>query len=208
MSLIIPGVHVDRRFHSHVLQEPLAAPRGGVMLHYDDSSDDAASLAWFNDPRCSNGYTWLVLDDGRVIELADPAFRTPHAGPCLTPYANSVFYGIAASTNGVMPATRAQVDTIVKLCAGLCRYHRWDAAEVRTRIVGHDAQAIWTREQTQSAGISDAKGRLLWGKLGRKVDPTGQRRDGKKILDVAEVRVRVRAQLGLEPVAEMCHAVA
>ena len=70
------------------------------MLHYDDSSDDESSLAWFRDPRCSNGYTWLVLDDGRVIELADPAYRTPHAGPCLMPRANSVYYGIAAATNG------------------------------------------------------------------------------------------------------------
>jgi hypothetical protein len=34
-----------------------------------------------------------VLDDGRVVELADPAFRTPHAGPCLTPSANSAYYG-------------------------------------------------------------------------------------------------------------------
>lgn len=206
MSLIIPGVHVDRYVHSRVLQEPLAAPRGGVMLHYDDSSDDAASLEWFNDPRCSNGYTWLVLDDGRTIELADPAFRTPHAGPCLTPYANSVFYGIAAATNGVVPATRAQVETIVQLCGALFRHHRWDASEVRTRIVGHDAQAIWTREQTHMAGISDAKGRLLWGKLGRKVDPTGQRRDGRKILDVDEVRAGVRTQLVRQPALEVYHA--
>src|SRR3954471_5827427 len=124
MSLIIPGVHVDRRVHSHVLEEPLAAPRGGVMLHYDDSSDDEASLDWFQDPRCSNGYTWLVLDDGAVIELADPAFRTPHAGPCLMPRANSVYYGIAAATNGIVPATREQMDTIVELCAALFRFHR------------------------------------------------------------------------------------
>src|SRR5690242_19410571 len=149
MSLIIPGVRVDRRVHSHVLQEPLAASRGGVMLHYDDSSDDESSLAWFHDPRCSNGYTWLVLDDGRVIELADPAFRTPHAGPCLMPRANSVFYGIAAATNGVVPATPAQVAAIIKLCAALFRYHRWQDTEVRSRIVGHDAQAIWTLEQTR-----------------------------------------------------------
>src|SRR5205823_7746025 len=107
MSLIIPGVHVDQRVHSHVLQQPLAAQRGGVMLHYDDSSDDESSLAWFRDPRCSNGYTWLVLDDARVIELADPAFRTPHAGPCLTPRANSVCYGVAAATNGIVPAKGA-----------------------------------------------------------------------------------------------------
>jgi len=195
MSLIIPGVHADRLVHSHVLQEPLAATRGGVMLHYDDSSDDESSLGWFRDPRCSNGYTWLVLDDGCVIELADPAFRTPHAGPCLTPRANSVFYGIAAATNGVVPATDAQVDEIVQLCLALFRYHRWCPNEVRKRIVGHDAQAIWTLEQTRLAGIPDAKGRYLWGKLGRKVDPTGQRTDGRRILDVDEVRSRVLVQL-------------
>jgi len=205
MTLIMPGVRVDRRIHSHVLQEPLAAPRGGVMLHYDDSSDDAASLEWFQNPRCSNGYTWLVLDDGRLIELADPAFRTPHAGPCLTPLANSVFYGIAAATNGVVPATRAQVEAIVEVCAALFRYHRWPRTDLQTRLVGHDAQAIWTQEQTQMAGISDARGRLLWGKLGRKVDPTGQRRDGRKILDVEEVRREVWVQLSESSSREVCH---
>jgi N-acetyl-anhydromuramyl-L-alanine amidase AmpD len=200
MSLIIPGVHVDRRVHSHVLQEPLAAPRGGVMLHYDDSSDDDSSLAWFQDPRCSNGYTWLVLDDGRVIELADPAFRTPHAGPCIMPRANSVYYGIAAATNGVVPATYAQEEAIIALCVALFRYHRWTAESVRPRIVGHDMQAIWTLEQTRLVGIPDAKGRLLWGKLGRKVDPTGQRHD------VEQVRAGVRVPLLHDAMREVCHA--
>ena len=195
MPLIIPGVRVDRRVHSHVLQESLAAYRGGVMLHYDDSSDDDESLAWFQNPKCSNGYTWLVLDDGRVIELADPAYRTPHAGPCLMPRANSVFYGIAAATNGVVPATPMQVDAIIEACTALFHYHGWTSGEVRQRIVGHDAQAIWTLDQTRLAGIPDGKARLLWGKLGRKVDPTGQRRDGRKILDVEDVRAGVRLQL-------------
>ena len=77
--MIIPALDVERR-HSRVLESPLAAPRRGLMLHYDDSSRDDWAVAWFEDPRCTNGYTWLVLDDGRVIELADPAFRTPHAG--------------------------------------------------------------------------------------------------------------------------------
>lgn len=205
MPLIIPGVQVDRRVHSHVLEEPLAAPRGGVMLHYDDSSDDETSVAWFRDPRCSNGYTWLVLDNGRLIELADPAYRTPHAGPCLMPRANSFFYGIAAATNGVVPATRAQVDRIIALCTALFRYHRWAESEVRRRIVGHDAQAIWTLEQTRLAGIPDGKGRLLWGKLGRKVDPTGQRHDGQKILDVDQVRAGVRVHLLHDAMREVCH---
>jgi N-acetyl-anhydromuramyl-L-alanine amidase AmpD len=188
------------------LQEPLAALRGGVMLHYDDSSDDDASLAWFQDPHCSNGYTWLVLDDGRVIELADPAYRTPHAGPCLTPRANSVFYGIAAATNGVVPATPVQVDAIVEVCTALFHYHGWTSSDTRQRIVGHDAQAIWTLEQTRLAGIPDGKARLLWGKLGRKVDPTGQRRDGRKILDVEDVRAGVRLQLLKDAVRGVSHA--
>ena len=106
-SLVIPGVPVRERRHSRVLQSPLAAPRAGVMLHYDDSTRDDWALAWFDDPRCTNGYTWLVLRDGTVVELADPALRTPHAGACLTPNANSCYYGVSAATNGVMLATNA-----------------------------------------------------------------------------------------------------
>src|SRR3954468_11935372 len=121
----IPGLEVSERRHSHVLQQPLAAPRGGIMLHYDDSSRDDWALEWFADPRCTNGYTWLVLDDGRVIELADPAFRTPHAGACKTPCANSVYYGIAAATNGLVPATAAQLAAIVSIATAVARFHDW-----------------------------------------------------------------------------------
>src|SRR5437762_5353368 len=99
-ALVIPGLAVDARIHSRVLAAPLAARRRGIMLHYDDSARDDWALEWFQDPRCKNGYTWLVLDDGSLIELADPARRTPHAGPCLVPRANSAFYGISAATNG------------------------------------------------------------------------------------------------------------
>src|SRR5437588_2128110 len=102
---MIAGLIVDDRRHSHVLQQPLAAPRGGIMLHYDDSSRDDWAVEWFDDARCTNGYTWLVLHDGRVIELADPGMRTPHAGACRTANANSTHYGIAAATNGLVPAT-------------------------------------------------------------------------------------------------------
>lgn len=147
------------------------------MLHYDDSSRDEWALEWFRDPRCRNGYTWLVLDDGRVIELADPLTRTPHAGACRTPNANSVFYGVAAATNGLVPATRAQVSAIVELCAALGT----------SVIVGHDAEAIWAPSNTRNAN--------LWGCGGRKVDPTGKRRDGVPILDVADVRRQVAARL-------------
>lgn len=182
----IPGIGPVERVHSHVLQSPLAAPRRGVMLHYDNSSRDDWAVAWFSDPRCTNGYTWLVLDDGRVVELADPLMRTPHAGPCRTRLANSVFYGIAAATNGLVPATEPQLASIVRLCVALFRYHAWphdreDAA--RAHLVGHDEEAIWTPAYTRR--------RDLWGRLGRKVDPTGQRKNGQPIVGLAEITHRI-----------------
>jgi N-acetyl-anhydromuramyl-L-alanine amidase AmpD len=186
-ALFIPDLRVSARRHSRVLGHPLAVPRAGVMLHYDDSSRDDWALAWFSDPRCTNGYTWLVLDDGSVIELADPALRTPHAGPCLTPNANSAFYGVAATTNGLVPATPAQLEAMIAVCAALFRFHEWPATSVRKRIVGHDRQAIWTARHT-----TDVR---LWGRLGRKVDPTGRRADARPILDVDVVRRAVAVRL-------------
>src|SRR5215471_8554679 len=180
-TLVIPSLGVDARIHSRVLTSPLAARRCGIMLHYDDSSRDDWALEWFQDPRCKNGYTWLVCDDGALIELADPGLRTPHAGACLVPRANSVFYGISAATNGLVPATESQLETIVRACVALFRFHGWRAADVADRIVGHDAQAVWTPEYTRAAGIPEARARLLWGTVGRKVDPTGVRKDGRKI---------------------------
>lgn len=184
--MVIPGIEPDERIHSHVLQSTLAAARRGVMLHYDDSSRDDWAVAWFNDPRCTNGYTWLVLDDGRVVELADPGCRTPHAGPCRTRLANSVFYGIAAATNGLVPATDEQLASIVRLCAALYAHHAWprdSVSEIRARLVGHDEEAIWTPAYTAR--------RERWGRLGRKVDPTGQRRDGRPIVGLADITTRM-----------------
>jgi hypothetical protein len=198
-ALVIPGMRVDWRIHSRVIATPLAARRCGVMLHYDDSSRDDWALEWFQDPRCKNGYTWLVLDDGRLVELADPALRTPHAGPCLVPRANSAFYGISAATNGLVPATPAQLETIVRACVALFHYHGWRDAEAADRIVGHDAQAVWTPEYTRAARIPESRARLLWGTLGRKVDPTGVRSDGQKIIDVGAVQAEVALRLGARP---------
>ncbi len=166
---------VHERRHSRVLESPLVVPRRGVMLHYDDSSRDDWAVEWFFDKRCKNGYTWLVLDSGRVVELADPMKRTPHAGACRTPNANSAFYGIAAATNGHTPATPAQVAAIVALCVAL----------QLPAIVGHDEQAIWTPANTRRTE--------LWGRSGRKVDPTGVRRDGVPIIDVSVIRAHVAA---------------
>jgi N-acetyl-anhydromuramyl-L-alanine amidase AmpD len=180
----IPGLEVERR-HSKILERPLAAPRGGIMLHYDDSSRDDWAVEWFSDPRCTNGYTWLVLDDGRIVELADPAYRTPHAGACRTPMANSVFYGIAAATNGLTLATASQLEAVAMLSAAVARFENWSIDEIGRRIVGHDLEAIWTPDHTDRQD--------LWGKLGRKLDPTGTRADHRPIIDVHMIRRRVRS---------------
>ena len=193
--LVVPGVPVEERRHSRVLQSPLVVPREGVMLHYDDSQRDDWAVEWFDDPRCTNGYTWLVLDDGAVVELADPALRTPHAGPCLEPNANSRFYGVSAATNGLVPATTAQLAAIAVTCIALFRLHGWKAEDVVRRIQGHDAQAVWTQSYTRAAGLSDETGRARWGRLGRKVDPTGVRKDARPIIDVNQVRAAVAAAL-------------
>ncbi|MHB1861405.1 MAG: peptidoglycan recognition protein family protein [Gemmatimonadaceae bacterium] len=183
----IPGLVVQERRHSRVLQQPLAASRGGIMLHYDDSSRDDWAVAWFNDARCTNGYTWLVLDDGRVVELADPGKRTPHAGACSTPLANSVFYGVAAATNGLVPATEPQLASIADICSAVIRHHGWSATQLDRLIVGHDQQAVWTAANTRR--------RELWGHTGRKVDPTGQRHDGRPIIHLAQMRARIHERL-------------
>jgi len=185
--MIIAGFEVADRTHSRVLQSPLAAPRTGLMLHYDDSSRDDWAVEWFHDPRCTNGYTWLVLDDGRVVELADPAMRTPHAGPCKTAMANSAYYGVAAATNGLVLATEVQLASIAALCAAVIRHHHWVNQSLDDIVVGHDEQAVWTAAYTTR--------RELWGTLGRKVDPTGQRPDGRPIIDLADLRTRIQLTL-------------
>lgn len=172
--LAIPGVTADIAFDATPHALPLACPRSGFMVHYDDSSEDKWAIAWFRDRTCTNGYTWLVLDDGRLVQLEDPGLRTPHAGVCVTPNANSHFYGIAAATNGKVLATAAQVDRIVAVIVAGFRFHGWPAAEVPERVRGHDEEAA---------------------PRGRKVDPRGERKDKQPIIDMDRVRARVTLEL-------------
>jgi hypothetical protein len=167
MMTPIRGISAADRRHSTVLRSPVAIPRGGIMLPYEDSSRDDWSVKWFHDPHCTNGYTWLVLDDGSVVELADPGMRTPRAGACKTPMPNSVFYGIAAATNGLVPVTGKQLASIVTIRLCLFIHHRWPFDSADARIARHDAQAVWTPQYTTRSE--------LWGRTGRKVDPTGRR---------------------------------
>jgi N-acetyl-anhydromuramyl-L-alanine amidase AmpD len=166
-------------------QADLVVDRGGIMLHFDDSSEDDWAVEWFRDPACKVSYNRLYLDDGDVVSIAER--RAYHAGDCLTKWANSVYYGLAAATNAKHPVTEKQLVSILSDCMTIFHFHKWGKSEVTTRIVGHDTQAIYTKHNTPDRP-------KLWGKLGRKVDPTGL--DPKKpILSVEQVRRAVALNL-------------
>jgi N-acetyl-anhydromuramyl-L-alanine amidase AmpD len=167
----------------------LKEPRIGVMLHYDDSTSDSGALAWFKDPECKVSYNYLVLDNGDYVPLLDEEKRAWHAGLCRTSSparlryndANSAFLGISVATNGKIPATAAQLETVAWLTRRYFQKKGWPLSET-WRIVGHDTEAVYG----QNADVPVH----LRGKRGRKIDPTGPKKD-RPILSVAEVRKRV-----------------
>jgi N-acetyl-anhydromuramyl-L-alanine amidase AmpD len=164
----------------------LVARRAGIMVHFDDSSEDGWAVKWFEDPACKVSYNRLYLDNGDVASIADDDRRAYHAGDCLTPLANSVFYGLSAATNTKVPVTKAQLNSIVEECCRIFRFEKWPASSIEKRIVGHDGQAIFTKRNTKNS--------KLWGKLGRKIDPTGLHPE-KPILSVSGVRIAVALAL-------------
>lgn len=164
----------------------LAAPRAGILLHFDDSSQDNWAVKWFADPRCKVSYNRLYLDLGDVASIADDDARAYHGGDCLTRLANSVFYGWAAATNAKVPVTKVQFNKMVEDAARLFRFHKWAVASIAQRIQGHDRQAIYTQRNTKNS--------KLWGKLGRKIDPTGFNAE-KPILSVSQFRISLALAL-------------
>lgn len=169
----------------------LREPRLGVMLHYDDSSSDNGAVAWFTDPACQVSYNILVLDDGSYVPIVPDGKRAWHAGNCVSsdprrlPYrdANSAFLGIAVATNDRIPATAAQLDTVVWLTRRAFVENGWPLTD-SWRIVGHDGEAVFG----SGADVPLA----LRGKRGRKIDPTGPNAT-RPILSVEDVRARVAA---------------
>lgn len=157
---------------------PIGARRG-IMIHFDDSSNDASAEEWFADKRCHVSYNRLYLDNGDVVQITPTMEHAAwHAGVCLTANANRVFYGLAAATDTKTPVTAKQLESIAHDCAALFVLNRWPATDVTARIVGHEDEAC------------DAHG-----KLGRKIDPTGLHPD-RPILSKVAIRHRVLELLG------------
>ncbi|MDB4876478.1 MAG: hypothetical protein JWM41_2924 [Gemmatimonadetes bacterium] len=153
--------------------------RRGIMLHFDDSSNDTSAEEWFHDPACHVSYNRLYLDTGDVVQIT-PSLESAawHAGVCVTPNANRVFYGLSAATDTRTPATTKQLEAIAHDCAALFLLNKWPATDVTVRIVGHEDEACFAS-----------------GKLGRKIDPTGIHPD-RPILSKVAVRHRVLELLG------------
>lgn len=167
----------------------LREPRIGVMLHYDESTNDTGAMAWFKDPECKVSYDFLVLDDGRYVQLIPDEKRAWHAGACKTSNpaklnysdANSAFLGISVATNSKTPSTQKQYDTVVWLIKRYFAKKGWPLTDT-WRIVGHDTEAIFPNNGETPVHLR--------GKRGRKIDPTGPDKN-KPILSVARVREAV-----------------
>jgi N-acetylmuramoyl-L-alanine amidase len=148
----------------------LREPRIGIMMHYDGSASDRGAVQWLkHDRRAKVSYTYLVLDDGTIVEIAPEDARAWHAGACRPSRsdlryrdANSAFYGIALAAKPGDKATPAAFAAVVVLCRRLMKQHGWTEP---WRITTHKAEA-WPR--------------------GRKIDPDG-------VLDVEAVRKAVLA---------------
>lgn len=141
--------------------------RVAVMLHYDASSSDTGSVAWFRDPRAAGvGYHFLILDNGRVLQLAPYEARVYHAGVCrpspalmeIGAYyrdANSALIGVSIAATDGDRAAPEQLLAVSQVCLEIFEREAWDPAET-WRITGHSAEA-WPR--------------------GRKIDPEGSNPD-------------------------------
>lgn len=154
--------------------------RQGVLIHFDASASDKGAVAWLeDDARAEVSYHYLVLDDGRVIQLAPPGTRAWHAGVCRPSErrftysdGNNAFYGVSIAAKPGDKATEAQLDSVAKVCKYLFWLEGWDERET-WRITGHSAEA-WPR--------------------GRKTDPEGPDPDNP-VLSVEAVRTRFATTL-------------
>lgn len=166
----------------------VVVPREGVMLHYDDSTEDEWAVKWFRDPTCTVSYNRLYLDNGAVVSICEMSRRAYHAGPCLGGNANSKYYGLSAATDPKHKVQPRQLESMIEDTARIFRGHGWKKADVEKRIVGHDEMAIYGPQHTTN--------KALWGKLGRKVDPTGiPSLTAYPIISVPQFRILVAARL-------------
>lgn len=184
---VVAELHLNR---SDLGGNKLTVKRQGVMYHYDDSTTDKGGVAWFKHPDALGYYNRAYGDDAQITSVADDDWKAPHAGICLVPDANSFFFGQCALTNGKTLATPDQLAAMMEDTIRLFRKVGWPGDEVARRLFGHDEQAVYSKRKYPNRPD-------LWGKLGRKQDPTGTRQDGVKVIDMDKVRSYVKKELAI-----------
>lgn len=179
--------------------------RLGIMAHFDASRTDDGALSWFDSPEFKLSYNRAYTDNGRRIHLTPTIERRAyHAGKCRSDArvhdnANSSFYGLAITAGDGQLATLEQFTAFCVDAAVIAKYHQlrgdpgWELANIDYWITGHEDWAIYSPESTPN--------RELWGKLGRKHDPTGDNphKGLPPVLDKVAVRRTVAAYLNDSP---------
>jgi hypothetical protein len=193
-------VLVDRTTHG---PRVALGRRRGVMIHFDDSSSDKGALAWFRDPDFKLSYNRAYRDDGTRIRITPSIHDTAwHAGVCLVEAglpvgtvgngfryggANTGYFGLAITAGAHEHITLEQLDALTTDIAIIFRAAGWSPDDVDDRIVGHDSRAIFNPRD-------NPKEPSLWGKLGRKIDPTGFNANDP-VIDMGQLREGVRTYL-------------
>lgn len=171
--------------------------RVGVMWHFDASKTDKGALNWFSDPSFLLSYNRAYTDSGNRIGLTPRIEnRAYHAGTTREDArvhgGNTAFYGLCVTAGDGDVATPLQYAAIVVDTAVIARYHQlrgdkgWETDNIDYWLTGHEEWAIY--------GPKDTPRKELWGKLGRKHDPTGSDLS-KPVLSLAEGRLTVAAYL-------------
>jgi hypothetical protein len=193
-------VRVDRDTHGAAVA---LARRIGIMIHYDDSSSDKGALSWFRAPAFRLSYNRAYRDDGTRIRITPSIHHAAyHAGVCLPEAglpvvllqqgfrygsANVGYFGLAITSDGNDHITIEQLDALTTDCAMIFRAAGWRPDSADVRIVGHDSRAIFNPRDNPTR-------RDLWGKLGRKPDPTGVN-PADPVVNLDQLREGVRAFL-------------
>lgn len=178
------------------------ASRVGIMGHYDASSSDRGAQNWFDDPAFLLSYNRAYTDAGRRIRLAPAIERKAfHAGKCRSDSrvhdnANTSFYALCVTATDGDVATIEQFSAFAVDAAVIARYHQlrgdpgWETTNIGYWLTGHEDWAIHYSGST--------KRKELWGKLGRKNDPTGSRLV-TPVLSKSALRLTIAAYLNDDP---------
>lgn len=179
--------------------------RVGIMGHFDGSRTDQGAQSWFDSPEFLLSYNRAYTDAGRRIRLT-PAieYKAMHAGKCRSDSrvhdnANTAFYGLCVTAGDGQVATVQQFTSFAVDAAVIARFHQlrgdpgWEIENIRYWLTGHEDWAIHSPAST--------KNQALWGKLGRKHDPTGDNpsKGLPPVLDKVAMRQTVAAYLNDAP---------